>query len=139
MPELTVWRVPLAETPGTGRRLSWFPIHGGSRTSAPSSGWCFTWTRNTGVFSVTEGGSGPQRSVTLASGAPLGIQLNGWVRLRNGGGGLWTKNAAYHISKGFAIKLSASMAALTVSPEGPQDGDKQVALLATTVTPNSVP
>ena len=31
------------------------------------------------------------------------------------------------------------MAALTVSPEGPQDGDKLVALLATTATPNSAP
>ena len=70
----------------------------GSRTSAPSSGWCFIWPRNTGVFSVTEGGSGPQRSVTLASGAPLGIHLNGEVRLRNGRGGLWTKNAACPIS-----------------------------------------
>lgn len=132
MPELTVWRVPLAETPGTGRRLSWFPIHGGSRTSAPSSGWCFTWTRNTGVFSVTEGGSGPQRSVTLASGAPLGIQLNGWVRLRNGGGGLWTKNAACGISsKGCCGHHTISYCSLcprlqAVRPEGIQNGESRV-------------
>ena len=52
---------------------------------------------------------------------------------------LWTKNAAYHISEGFVIKPSASMAALTVSPEGPQDRDKQGALLATIATAKGAP